>query len=65
MCSEVQSRIVFEILIETENRKEPNCPPLITATGRIKEKIDTMKQKRVLQGFSLCILMYLLLSNSQ
>jgi len=27
----------FEILIETENRKEPNCPLLITATGRIKE----------------------------
>lgn len=28
----------FEILIETENRKKPNCPLLITATGRIKEK---------------------------
>lgn len=28
----------FEILIETENRKEPNCPLLITATRRIKEK---------------------------
>lgn len=27
-----------EILIETENRKEPNCPLLITATRRIKEK---------------------------
>lgn len=28
----------FEILIETENRKEPNTPLLITATRRIKEK---------------------------
>lgn len=28
----------FEVLIETEDRKEPNCPLLITATGSTKEK---------------------------
>lgn len=40
----------FEILIETENRKEPNCPLLITATRRIKEKYCRYETKTSTAG---------------
>lgn len=40
----------FEILIETENRKEPNCPLLITATRRIKEKYCRYETKTSSEG---------------